>query len=269
MIAWAPKNPQRWPIFHHHHHHLSSSYILLIPLSSLLSFNLCITLPLGLFASLILVCLTLSLCISPYCISFPFLHSFFFSLSVSVSLSCCSSLSLSVTQIIQYCRCQLETSRSPPTLANTPLAKRACIDAHLQTHTHQGDVSMKTLFQSPSTVVCHTLKDMLMHRCMFQDSTCQNMPISTCSNCRQSSSYFTTFSLCLCLNLLEFLSFPLGLPPLSFPLSSRFTPGRQLLFSPGLKLISLKLPQINKAFCLCVRVCTLFVHLRACACACV
>lgn len=184
--------------------------------------------------------------------------------SPCLSLSCCSSLSLCVTQIIQYCRCQLEMSRSPPTLANTPLAKRACIDAHLQTHTHQGDVSIKTLFQSASTVVCHTLKDVLLHRCMFQD-TCQNMPISTCSNCRQSSSYFTSFSLCLCLNLLEFLSFPLGLPPLSFPLSSRFTPGRQLLFSPGLKLISLKLPQINKAFGMCV--CTRFVHLCACACA--
>lgn len=224
---------------------------------------LCISLPC--LSNFVTVCLPASLLVLLY------LFSIFTQLSLllSVSVSCCSSPSLSVTQIIQYCRCQLETSRSPPTLANTPLAKRACIDAHLQTHTHQGDVSMKTLFQSPSTVVCHTLKDVLMHRCMFQDSACQNMPISTCSNCRQSSSYFTTFSLCLCLNLLEFLSFPLGLPPLSFPLSSRFTPGRQLLFSPGLKLISLKLPQINKAFGMCVRMCTLFVHLCACACACV
>lgn len=141
------KKPRRWPIFHHLH--LFSHWISFPPLSFLLSLNLCIILPLGSLASLFLVCVTLSLCVFLHLfpvllyllkhqIPFNLYTAFPFSVSLCVSVFVTLlPLTLSVTQIIQYCRCQLGMSRSPPTLANTPLAKQAWIDVHLHTRAHK------------------------------------------------------------------------------------------------------------------------------------
>lgn len=156
--------------------------------------------------------------VSPFCLSTarlsaspPVSHSFHSSLQpflLCVFVTCLSPPSLlSITQIIQYCQCQLGTSRSPPTLANTPLAKGAKTDAHLQTQTHQGDVSEYTASITTNSGLSHSRTD------AFQDSACQNTSISAYSNSR-SSSYPATFSICLRLTRLEFLSFPPGLPPL-------------------------------------------------------
>lgn len=124
-------------------------------------------------------------------------------------------------------------SRSLPTLANTPLAKRACVEAHLHTHIQQGDVSENTLVQSLQHWSV-TLTKTHAQGTRFQDGTCQNMQVQTAGKASPTPQ--------LSLRLLQLLSLPQGLCPLSFSLSSSFTLGRQLLFSPGLKLISLKTP---------------------------
>ena len=152
---------------------------------------------------------------SPSVFTLPLLSS---PLSVSLSLSVClcsslsrrcRSLSPSVTQIIQYWRCQLGMSRSPPTLASTPLAKRAMHWCTLSTRAGNKVTSRRnTPSHRRQRSVAKTQAQRFSRRCVSKHV------FSTSFHKR--SSHFSQLSLSLSLSLADY--FPPTRPPSSlFP----------------------------------------------------